>query len=196
MCLDRMKLLLTNPGAAIAKGKNPKEMQTTLIILVVTWALIGLSFAVVTRSGLLFLSLSTALLVFLLGLVCSLVFGFLVQIVLTILGGKGQYYHGLTALAYAKFPIALGLLVGSVLTLAPAGFPLAILTVLVFTLIGLATLYRAVKEFFGVDIITAWIGISVLVLGTMLSLYAILFFLVAGNTSLGMGMMSSRMFGY
>ena len=170
-----MKLLLQKPTAAIAKNKNPKEMRQTIEILLISTGLIGL--AVFIAAGILPLQirLATGVFVFSLSTLGTVLYAFLLQTVMTNLGGKGKYYHALTAITFAKFPMAVGVLAASILfNFSIAGIMLAAIVLLVALAMGASTLFRGVKDFFGVDIVTAWLGIGIIVLVSVATVYILI----------------------
>lgn len=182
MCIERLKDLLVNPVVAIAKAKREKKTATTLVVLFAEMILIDLALllgSIKLGSA----SLASALISLpLFGIVCSLFCGFLVQLVFTILGGKGKYFEGLTCVVYPAFPMSVGLLVGSLMSFAPViGSGLSAMAILIFALIGVAMLYRSVKELFNVDMITAWVGVSVLIIGLVVSFYFLLASVIVSN---------------
>jgi hypothetical protein len=106
------------------------------------------------------------------GILGTIFFGYLVNLVFNVLGGKGKLFEGLTSITYAEFPIAVGLIVSSVLSVAPlVGAPIAVVASIVFTILGVVTFYRAVKEFFSTDVVTAWVGVWILGVGAALGFY-------------------------
>ncbi len=192
-----MKLLLLNPVSAIAKSKNPKEMKITIEILLIAWAVIGLSIFILGKGLLMQARVSSAVLVFVLGTIATLFYGFLLQLVMTNLGGRGKFYQALTALTFPKFQIAVGLLTISVLMqLGVVGIFLSAVAGIIFVLMALSTTYRAVKDFFAVDTITAWLGISILIFGSVITFYILIIGSVASNPQFLASLMQSRMLGY
>jgi hypothetical protein len=175
MCRDIPRELLTQPVAAIARAKKTKDINKTLVLLVVEWVIIGLGILVAFRE----LTKVVALSFFatLLGIICTLFSGLFTQIVFDTLGGKGKYYEGLTASVYAKFPISIGIFCASVISaVSIAAIIPAFIVMMIFVLLGLSTFYRAVKELFTVDTITAWVGMSILFLAVFVSFYLTLVF--------------------
>lgn len=185
MCLDTIKDLLVNPPLAISKAKREKKYNTTFVILIVEWILIGLSLLVVSK-GLEATQLYTlSVSVVLLGIVCSIFGGFLVQIVFQTLGGKGKYLDGLTTVVYAKFPIAIGFILSSILSLfSTVGIVLALIVMIVFAVLGISTLYRSIKELFAVDMVTALVGTNILIIGAILAVYIVISGVVLGKQQL------------
>jgi hypothetical protein len=188
-----MKEILTNPVAAIMHAKKRKDMSETIQLLIVDWIIISVAFLLIPNLGLAAKAAAAAF-VGVVGILGTLFFGFLIQLVFNVLGGKGRFYEGLTSAVYAKFPIAVGIFIAALFTWLPfAGLPIAVLASIIFTIIGVVAFYRSVKELFGTDIITAWIGVSILVLGIILGLYIAAVPLVGSGfpQQLGMGPMMS-----
>ncbi len=112
-------------------------------------------------------------------LIGSLVLGWIYSIALGVLGGKkATLYEGFTTLTLSVYPVAMGFLALSVLTtigiLTGNGIAVLVLGALgalalaVTAVIGSATFYRATKDLFVVDYITAYIagtifGVAVLI---------------------------------
>lgn len=169
-----MSQLLFNPTSEILKAKKEKNLNSTLIILLIESILIGLAAYILSTKTL--AQPLLAILVVFLYLASKLFYGFLIQIVFTVLGGKGKYFEGLTSIVYAMFPIASSFFVSSILVLIhPVGVLLSIIILLIFSVMGVSTFYRGVKELFNVDMIVAWIGISILVLSTVVAMYLMVF---------------------
>jgi hypothetical protein len=176
MCFETMKELLINPTSAILKAKKGKNLNSTLKVLLVELILIGLAVFILTTNVATLSNPLFAVFAVFSSLAFLLFYGFLIQRTLTLLGGKGKYFEGLTSVVYASFPIVSGLLISSILILIhPIGAIFSMMILLISAISGIATLYRGVKEFFSVEIITAWIGISILVAGTVAAFYLLIF---------------------
>ncbi len=192
-----MKLLLLNPISAIAKSKNPKEMKTTIEILLIAWAIIGLSIFILGKGLVMQTRTISAVIIFVVGTIATIFYGFLLQLVMTNLGGRGKFYQALTALTFPKFQIAVGLLIISILMqLGIVGIFLSLIAGLIFILMAVSTMYRAVKDFFAVDTITAWLGISILIFGSVITFYILTIGSVASNPEFLASLLQSRMLGY
>ena len=75
-------------------------------------------------------------------------------------------------IVYSMMPLAAGGLVLAVLSLVPL---LSVLGALVFGVsaaIGISSLYRGIRDLFGVDSVTSFVAVSVLVLTLVVTLYA------------------------
>jgi hypothetical protein len=182
--MDLLKIgeLLTNPVQAISSAKKEKNLNTTLKILFFEWVFITLAVFITSNYlNLAIIGAQTSLLVFLVGITGVLIYGFLIKLILTILGGRGKYFEGLTSIVYAIFPLSVGLLLSSVfIAIHPIGIAFSIIILLIYVVMSIATFYKGVKDLFNVDLITAWIGISILVVGTVVA-FNMLFLLTTEN---------------
>jgi len=175
---------LSRPAEAILESKKKRSTSKTISYLLLSSVLIAIAAAIATAKSSLLLGVAStapiiiAVGVFLLVLIGALVIGWLVQLVATILGGKGKYYEGLTSVTNALIVPSVGAVAAAVLSYIPfIGIPLVFLVLAISLSMGLATLYRSVKELFSSDMITAFVVVSVLslaliiaLLGTMMSL--------------------------
>lgn len=184
--------LIKNPSAAILKAKKAKNYSTTFMVLVVEWLLIGIAFAIIPAvMGGIFAVIGAGLgiVMFLAGIISMLFWGLLTQLVMKTLGGKGTFFHGLTAITYTVFPFSLGIFILSILSLVPIlGIILGFIVMSMFSVISAAMLYKSIKELFSVDMITALIGISALILGIVCAIFMTIFVGTAGNLSTIMSM--------
>jgi hypothetical protein len=176
MCLKRANEILINSVAAIKQAKKEKKMNTTLCMLIFEWFLIALG------TFLLLKKLVVTTTFFFLGIVGSLFLGFLVQLVFTILGGKGRYFEGLTSVVYSLLPMSAAVILSSIFVHLPViGVLLSFVVAVLFVLTGLAVMYRAVKELFSTDMITTLVGMGILGGGIVLAFYFAFFEFIAVN---------------
>jgi hypothetical protein len=184
--------LIKNPSAAILKAKRAKSYSTTLMVLVIEWLLIGIAAAIIPANlGTMGAFVGAVLggVLFITGIICVGFFAFLLQLVMRTLGGKGNYLHGLTAITYTMFPLSLGIFILAILSLIPIlGIFLGFIAMSMLAVMSMAILYRSVKELFSVDMITALIGISVLMLGLVIAFWMTAAIGTAGNLSTLMSM--------
>jgi hypothetical protein len=170
--VDTLRDLLTSPPDVIARAKRERCLCRTGAVLVVDWILIATAIlALSLRWMSLGWAAGMAAGIFILGVLATAFLGWLIRLIMTLLGGRGDYFEGLTSVTYAIFPLSLGILLSvaiSPLALLSGLIIFALLTVL--SLLGLATLYRAVKELFGTDLITVWIALSIL-MGVLISAF-------------------------
>jgi len=174
--LERLKELFKSPLTAINKAKREKNTNKTLLILILTWILFGLSFfiIVIKTSTIILISVGTAMSVFLLGFLASIFCAYLIETIMNILGGRGKYYEGLTSLTYAAFPISLGFLITALLSLIhPLLGIIGFIVVAITVALGLSIYFKSIKELFGTDMITTLIGFLIIVYVFAISVYAI-----------------------
>jgi hypothetical protein len=163
MCLA----ILKNPVAAIiaAKKKNMNRtwlvtIEAAIITALAAMALLLLNFGFASPlSG----ALSGAS-VFAFVFIASLLVGFILKIVATTLGGKGNYYEGLTCVSYSLLPLSIALLASALLSVLPGGILLSAISIAVGFAYGLSMFYRSVKELFATDMVTALIAVSILII--------------------------------
>ncbi|MFH0836563.1 MAG: YIP1 family protein [Candidatus Aenigmatarchaeota archaeon] len=170
---------LRKPAEAILETKKKKNMGKTIGYLVLSAVLLAIAAAIASaKTGLLLGMIETGPLVlavgmFLLVVVGAFVVGWIVTLIATILGGKGDQYEGLTSVTNALFVPSIGALVAVLVSFVPyVGLPLIFLVLAISISIGLASLYRSVKELFSTDMITAFVVVSVLSLALILALFA------------------------
>jgi hypothetical protein len=186
--MEHLRLLIENPAAAILAAKRAKKIKTTIETLVLAWILIALgAFAIPAAVGGLAVIGGGAIAVslFILGLLFCGFVGYLLEHIMTALGGRGSFFEGLTAITYALWPLSLGFLISAILSFVPVfGGLIAFIVTAIFGVIAIAVLYRATKELFAVDIITALIGIGVLAAGLVMAGWAAAFFAIPGGLPL------------
>src|SRR3989344_796255 len=103
MCLD----ILKNPVKSIAAAKKRKNMGKSLLAALESSVLLGLAGAIFLSGFSLAGSVTAAITVFLTALIGILLFGIVVHVSATTLGGKGKYFEGLTSVVYASLPISI-----------------------------------------------------------------------------------------
>ena len=172
MTFALMRQLLTDPVVAINRAKHQRNYNELLALVFIEWVLVGLGLAVTLRDFGVPAALSFGVAIGACGIVLTLFGGFLLQLVFHVLGGKGTYWTGLTVSAYSKFPLAFAILLGSILFTIPfIGTVVGVVLFIVMAILSFSTLYRSIKELFQVDIVTAWIGVSVLLLSFVVTVY-------------------------
>lgn len=103
----------------------------------------------------------------------GIITGYIFNLVMDILGGTGRPLEGISVIAYSLLPISIGVLSASTVSYVPfIGSILTYILVFLFGSLGYAILYRSTKEFFEVDMIKAFIGISLLIAAMTGALYA------------------------
>lgn len=114
-------------------------------------------------------AIGVAVMVFLAGIFVSWIFG----IGMTVLGGKGRFFEGLVCVAYPLKLMSIGIVIASVASLLGTfSIIISFVALVFFGVLGYSALIRSTKEMFGVDMITAFIGVSVLFAVVMLAFYA------------------------
>ena len=107
---------------------------------------------------------------FILIFIGGLFYGWLLQLTMTVLTGKGRYVDGLTAIAYTVFSLSIGAIISSILAYIPiAGMVIAFAVMSIFGVIGYGLIYKLTKMLFETDMITAFVGIAVLIAATLLA---------------------------
>lgn len=179
MCFD----VLRNPVKAIDAAKKKKRMGKTVGLMIATAIVFAISAVILLAKMSVMAPLVMAgafIGVLLLMIVFALLFGLIIQVAAVTLGGKGEYYEGLTSITYALWPISIGLLIAVIIALIPFASVISGIIFAVLFAIGLATLYKSIKELFRTDMITAFVAVSVVILA-----------MVAGAWIMGLGMLSS-----
>jgi len=180
-----VKKLLLNPVDVIREGKtiNKKNIGKVSSLLLIEWFIIGLANVIVYANLGKLTMFSLGLTVFFLGISLFLFFAFLLKIVMITLGGKGNYYRALTALVYGTFALSIGILISSPFFYVPKfGFLFGLLFLSISGALSIATLYRAVKEFFETDIMTTWIGMGLVATGLTIGIYLTIILLLGGTS--------------
>lgn len=194
-----MKMLL-DPGAALMQAKKEKSLGLSVGLLVVAAVLFAIFVAVAGQNFASSISLlgqgtaarlagalagALALTAFVLVFVGGLFYGYIVQLVMNTLGGKGQYFEGLTPVAYTSFLVSVGMLVGWILSNIPTiGAVLGAAVAVIFGALGIAAFFRGVKELFGVDYLTALIGSLVIQSSVLVLFFALTMFGLQSLSSL------------
>ena len=185
MCLN----ILRNPVKSLLEAKKKKNMNKTLLVLVENSVLFGIAAAlIIARIGFSGLLLGSAAATFLVILIGILLFGLVVHISATTLGGKGKYFEGLTAVTYAMTPMSVGIFVSSLLALVPLTAGLQVIVLALSFALGFSLLYRGIKELYSTDMITAFVVVSIAILVIFISIYASLGLSLLGRVA-SMGMM-------
>ena len=180
-----LKELLLNPIEAINRVKRKKDVDRIGSLFIIEWFLIGLANIVVYWNLGYLTMFSLGLTVFLAGIPLILFFAFLLQIIMTTLGGDGNYYRALSAIVLGTFALSIGILVSSPFFYVPkVGFLFGLFILTIAGVLSLATFYRSVKELFNVDIITAWIGIGLVAAGVTIAIYLTIILLLGGTPDL------------
>jgi hypothetical protein len=178
MCLKTLNQLLRSPVDAIKRAKRQRDRGRTLWVLILTWILIGASFLIVSmRMFPLMTSIGIGITFFLLGLACSAFCSYITVIVMNVLGGRGQYFDGLTVISYSSFPISSGIFITSLLTLIhPMVAIVGFVIIAVEAALSLSVYFRSVKILFRTDMMTIFIGFLLTMYVFIISFYLTLVF--------------------
>ncbi len=182
---------LKNPSEAVKELKEKtkvKTMQNSLVMVFVAAVIFAVNSYIgigliedmgleitgpelvvsVLDMGAVNLAAGTFFLIFLGGLF----FGYIMKVVLSILGGEGDYWDGLATLAYPVFSVGLGILLAMVFSYVPTiGPALAFIFVAVFFAVGYSLMFRLAKEMFDVGMIEAFIGVTVVLAVGLVAIY-------------------------
>lgn len=172
--LERIKELLMNPVIAIAKAKKEKSINKTIMILVLSWVLISMSFFFSFYKDIIFLvAFGSTLTVLLFGIIFSIFLSYILNIIMNVLGGKGKYYEALTATTYSSLPISIGLFIMSLVSaIYPLlGMLLGFIIVAITIALSLSIYFRSIKELYSTDMFTTFIGFLIIIYVFMLSIY-------------------------
>lgn len=167
--------VIRSPADAIRKKRDEKHIIEMLLVnsLVVAVAA-GLFVARFAMLSSLYMSMAViiASTLFLLVFFGAMFIAYVLQLITNTLGGRGAYKDGMAAVAYALAAPAVGFFAASLLLFIPlVGFFFAVFVVALTLALGIATLYRAVKELFRVDMIVSFISVSVLTLSLIAAVY-------------------------
>jgi O-antigen/teichoic acid export membrane protein len=172
--LERLKEILANPTTAIAKAKKEKNLNKTILLLMLSWILVSISFFISFYKELLILvAFGSTITIFLFGMLFSVFLSYLINIIMNILGGKGKYYDSLTATTYSSLPLSFGLILMSITSaIVPMlGLLVGFILVAITLALSLSIYFRAIKELYSVDMFTTFIGFLIIIYVFMLSMY-------------------------
>ncbi len=187
MCIGYLK----NPSKAIEEFKDKtavKTMQNSLVMLLLGSIIFALNTVIGLRmidampleitgpeilvSLLEMGTLNMATGAFFFILLGGLFFGFITKIVMTTLGGDGDYWDGLATISYPVFSVSLGILLAMVSSYVPLIGPvLAFIFVAVFLALGYTSMFRLAKEMFGTGMLEAFIGVTVILGVGLVAIY-------------------------
>jgi hypothetical protein len=178
--LKKLKDLLISPHEILPKIAKERNVNEAAVMLVINWVLISTGLALSSQNY----SIIPALLVF--GIIATLAASFLIQLSLTIIGGKGDYSSALAASTYPFFGLALSSLIVSIIFFWSDKIATILGTFLfvLYLTVALTGAFRVLKESFKVDIITVWIVTSLLMLAIFGSMYIMIaiYILKVGTT--------------
>jgi hypothetical protein len=182
-----LKDLILNPVNVIKEAKRKKDINKSFMVLLINSILLFFSFLLFTYpSSLIRLEykIGISFIVFVLNVFGAILLSFFLELIFSILGGKGKFYEGLTSVSYAEFPLSLALFISSLFFQIPSiGLLLSSVLLTIFGLISLSSWLRAIKEFFDVDWIVVWIGICVIGTSLVIAIYLTILGLALSNPS-------------
>ncbi len=178
-----------SPESVIKRTKKEKSMSKTVAYQFLVSALFAISTYIaaykmqipgkfVSTQALAQMIISPALLAvvcFFTGFLGFFFAGFVTEIVMNTLGGKGRYFEGLTTGVYSMVPPSFGTLAAVLLATIPGGAILGMIVATITIALGYAIFYRALKELFNTDMVTALIGTSVITGSLILGIYSGIF---------------------
>jgi len=179
--LERVKEILLNPLAAITKAKKERNLNKTILIMIFSWFIIAVSFLFSYNSEFMIIKISSSIAIFLFGILFSIFFSYILNIVMKILGGKGKYYEALTATTYSSLPVSFGFLIMSIAyAIHPMiGMIIGFIIFAITTASSLSIYFRAIKEFYSTDIFVNFIGILIVIYSLIISMYISTFFSIS-----------------
>jgi hypothetical protein len=184
--MERLKDILFNPVTAILKAKKERNLNKTLMIMILSWVMVGMGVFLEMYSMGLNVALVSSLAIFLFGILFSLFCSYIISIVMNILGGRGRYSDGLTATTYSSLPISLGILITALLsTINPfLGAIVGFMVIAVTAALTLSIYFRAIKELYSTDMLMVFIGFLIVLYVFLISVYLSIGF------SIGSGLLS------
>jgi len=171
--LGRVIEILTNPVTAILKAKKEKNLNKTLLILILSWVIVSIGFFFVFyKTTTILFTIGSVLTVFLFGILFSLFYSYIIDVVMNILGGKGKYYESLTATTYSSLPISIGLLLTSIVSsIHPVLGIIGFIVIAVTTALSLSIYFRAIKEFYATDMLITFVGFFIILYVFLIAIY-------------------------
>lgn len=172
-----------SPGSAVGSYKK-HNLHRTLKLLLASAFMFSLGISVIVSKIALqagsfdaTLFAGSMLTVFSAVVLGALALGLMHQLSAHVMGGRGKYYESLTAMSLSLAAPSLGIFAASLLVFVPliGGLLGGFIAALTFA-IGLSALYRATKDLAGVDTVTSYVIISVLVFSAFIMLYAVIAF--------------------
>ncbi|MBI4020242.1 MAG: hypothetical protein HY367_02835 [Candidatus Aenigmarchaeota archaeon] len=122
--------------------------------------------------------------VFFLLFIGGLFYGWLAKLTFTTLGGKGNYFEGLTTIAVPLKLLSIGFIISAIFSYVPiVGSVVAFIALAISGVLAYSMMLRAAKELFATDMITAFVGVTVLMTITILAFYGAFVFGLAGLSS-------------
>ena len=179
-----MLMKYMNPGDMIANAKKKRDMLGSILVLVAASIVFAVSAAMTISTSSVLASVSAvnmgtvAVAVFGMVFLGGLFLGWLLSLAANVLGTKGGFFEGLTSVAYALLYLSMGFLLSGLFALTSNPFLMLVasfVSVMTFGVIGYMTMFRAVRDLFGVDMITTFIIVTVVMSVAGFSFYALIF---------------------
>lgn len=185
MCLEYLK----NPDQFVEKVKEGTMVEKSVGILALASVIFSVSTVLavhllkdmpVVVSGIEIVEYVLALgyepmgaLAFLTVFIGGLFFSWIFMKIMNSLGGEGGFYEGVSSLAYPLLMVSIGVLITLVTSFVPTyiGNLLGFLVIAVTFSVAYGSLFNFAKQLFETDMITAFIGVSVLMAIVVLSIY-------------------------
>ncbi|MBI4018730.1 MAG: YIP1 family protein [Candidatus Aenigmarchaeota archaeon] len=168
--------IINDPAGSIKRAAKRKDINNTARIIAINSFIIAfsVSFAVfmpVVFTATPLMAASLVVIAFFTVTLISVVFGWTVQVVANALGGKGRYFHGLTAVSYGMVAPSIGMFIASLLTAVSMLQPFSFVILVPSLGLGLATLYRGIRDMFGLEMHTAAITVFICAASFFLAIY-------------------------
>jgi len=110
--------------------------------------------------------------------IAGLFFSWLFSLGMSMLGGHGDFYEGLASISYPLSIFSVGIFIAALASYAGVlGWIISFLALTTCGMLSYTALFRATKEMFRVDMLTAFIGVS--------ALFAVMIFALYGSTMVG-----------
>jgi hypothetical protein len=170
-----MLKLFTSPGDVVKDIKKKKSLGNSMGVLALAGVLFAITAVIGTTKLIAFVPGSeiiaglggmglgiAAVAAFLIVFIGGIFLGWLLKVAMQTLGTKGDYFSGLSSIAYPFLILSVANLVSVLLTYVPyIGGLLAFLVTIILTIMAFALTYRLIKELFVTDMVTAFIGLLV-----------------------------------
>lgn len=163
---------MTNPVEAVKDAKKKKDVSGTVLILMLSWLLIGLSLSLVSLNTYnLIVSISVGITIVIIGSLLSVFVGYLLTKIMNILGGSGKFIDGVIVISYSIFPITPAFLVTALLSMIdPAVGFIGFILMAVQIAQGFSIYFRATGDLFKTNMTKVLIGFLIMLYVLMLSM--------------------------
>jgi len=181
MCLEYVEALMRNPLEAIRKAKREKSAKETSVLLAVEALLVGLSLVLLIRESKVLPVIPTSFYLPLLlayatlQIINILIMAGVITLTFNLLGGRGGYIDAFNAEVFYMFYTSINLILISLLNLSfsTLALPLSFIVSIFLQVIGLSVCLRSIKELFRVDSATLLLGLIVVLLGIVGSIFTL-----------------------